>query len=148
MSGPPFRGGRAGRRIVLATVVCWSLLAASALAVGWTVGLGPGSSGQAQSVSLPTAPQSVTATCGAATTVTVSWNAVAGATGYTVYVSTTSASSGYTTAATGVTGTSWTSAALTAGNRWFEVAATVGGNWVGANSNATPRRTISGNTCS
>jgi hypothetical protein len=73
----------------------------------------------------PPAPTGVTAACTSdlATTVDVGWTAVPQATTYTVDESTTSATSGYTAAATGVTGTSWTSPSLSTGEYWFEVAA-------------------------
>ena len=76
----------------------------------------------------PPAPTGVTATCTSslATTVDVSWTAVPEATTYTVDESTTSATAGYAAAATGVTGTSWTSPSLTTGEYWFEVNADKG----------------------
>ena len=136
MSGRPFRG-RVGRRLIVATIVCWSLLVASALAVGWTVGLDPGTSGQAQSVSLPTAPTAVAAACGASTRVNLTWSAVTDAATYTVYESMTSETTGYTMVASGLTTTSWKSGKLPAGTYWFEVAATATGGWAGPNSAAT-----------
>jgi hypothetical protein len=84
---------------------------------------------QALTLSLtPPAPTGVTATCTSslATTVDVSWTAVPQASTYTVDESTTSATTGYTAAATGVTGTSWTSPSLTTGDYWFEVNADKG----------------------
>ena len=76
----------------------------------------------------PPAPTGVTATCTSslATTVNVTWTAVTSATSYTVDESTTSATTGYAAAATGVSGTSWTSPSLTTGEYWFEVAADKG----------------------
>ena len=76
----------------------------------------------------PPAPTGVTASCTSslATTVDVSWTAVPQATTYTVDESTTSATTGYAAAATGVVGTSWTSPSLTTGEYWFEVAADTG----------------------
>jgi hypothetical protein len=84
----------------------------------------PMSTTQALTLSLtPPAPTGVTATCTSslATTVNVNWTAVPQASSYTVDESTTSATSGYTAAATGVVGTSWTSPSLTTGDYWFEV---------------------------
>jgi cellulose 1,4-beta-cellobiosidase len=117
--------------------------------VGWTVGLGPGTSGQAQSVSLPAAPAIVTAACGTSTRVTITWSAVTGATSYNVYESATSSTTGYTVASSGLTTTSWKSGKLAAGTYWFEVAATAGtgGAWVGANSTAAGPLVIT-NKCS
>lgn len=76
----------------------------------------------------PPAPTGVTATCTSdlATKVDVSWTAVPQASTYTVDESTTSATTGYAAAATGVVGTSWTSPSLTTGEYWFEVAADKG----------------------
>jgi hypothetical protein len=86
----------------------------------------PMSTTQALTLDLtPAAPTGVTAACTSdlATTVNVSWTAVAQATSYRVDESTTSATTGYASAATGVTGTSWTSPSLSTGEYWFEVAA-------------------------
>jgi hypothetical protein len=81
--------------------------------------------------------------------VKVTWNAVTlpphgnPVLSYSVFESTVSSSTGYTTVATGVVGTSWTSVPLLAGNYWFEVAAVFGTNWLGSNSAATGQRTVS-----
>ena len=72
----------------------------------------------------------------------VSWAAVTHATTYTVYQSTTSATSGFTAAATGVTTTSWTSSTLNSGNYWYKVTVTLGGNWASAQSAATREATV------
>ncbi len=124
------------------------MLAASALAAGWTIALRSGSTGEARSSSLPAAPTGVSSACGTGKTVKVSWTAVTHASTYTVYQSTTSASSGYSAAATGVTGTSWTSGTLSAATYWFEVSATVGTKWASPNSTATASRVISSSSCS
>jgi hypothetical protein len=79
----------------------------------------------------------------------VSWTAVtppangSPAISYSILESVTSASSGYTVVATGVTGTSWTSGDLASGTYWFEVAASFGTNWLGSKSAATAERMIS-----
>ena len=73
--------------------------------------------------------------------------AVTHATTYTVYDSTTSATGTYTSVASGVTTTSWTSGTLTAGtNYWFEVTVSVGSNWASAKSTATGESTINSTT--
>jgi hypothetical protein len=72
----------------------------------------------------------------------VSWNPVPRATSYTIWESTTSATSGFSVAATGVTGSSWTSAGLATGSYWFEVSAVIGASWTSGNSSATAKRTI------
>ena len=80
---------------------------------------------------------------------TITWSAVTGATSYNVYESTTSSTTGYTVASSGLTTTSWKSGKLAAGTYWFEVAATAGtgGAWVGANSTAAGPLVIT-NKCS
>jgi len=72
---------------------------------------------------------------------------VSRATTYTIYKSTTSATGTYSSLATGVTTTSYTTATLTSGNYWFEVVAYIGTNWVGTKSGATGESTISGSGC-
>jgi len=115
-------------------------------ATNWTVTLHTASSGEAHSQTVPTAPTGVTAACAAPTTaktIKASWSAVTHATTYTVYNSTTSATGTYSSIATGVTTTSWTSGTLTAGTHyWFEVTASVGSNWTSAKSSATAESTI------
>ena len=59
-----------------------------------------------------------------------------------IWKSTTSATTGFTVAATGVTGSSWTSGSLATGSYWFEVSAVTGANWTSANSSGTAKRTI------
>jgi hypothetical protein len=78
----------------------------------------------------------------------VSWNPVAKATSYTIWKSTSSATSGYAVAATGVTGSAWTSGSLATGTYWFEVSAVTGTNWNSANSSGTAQRTILVAACS
>jgi hypothetical protein len=110
----------------------------------------PMSTTQAMTLSLtPPAPTGVTATCTSSlgTTVSVSWTAVPQAGSYTVDQSTTSATTGYTTAATGVVGTSWTSPSLTTGEYWFEVNADKG-SVSSPNSAASAQRTILAVGCS
>lgn len=99
--------------------------------------------GQAQVLS---PPASVTGTCtnaNTARTVTVTWASVPHAT-YTIYQSTTSATSGFTVAASAVTGTTWTSGTLSSGSTyWYEVAAVLSTTWQSAPSTATTGRKIS-----
>ena len=60
-----------------------------------------------------------------------------------MYDSTTSATGTYSLAASGVTGTSWTSGTLTSGtNYWFEVTVNIGSNWASGKSSATGESTI------
>jgi cellulose 1,4-beta-cellobiosidase len=104
------------------------------------------SSAESRSQTVPSAPSGVTAACNAPTstkTIKVSWTAVAHATTYTVFDSTTSATGTYTSIAAGVATTSWTSGTLTAGtNYWFEVTVSVGSNWTSSKSAATAESTI------
>jgi hypothetical protein len=69
------------------------------------------------------------------------------ATTYTVYDTTTSATGSYSSVATGVATTSWTSGTLSAATYWFEVAAYTGTNWIGTKSTATAESTISSSGC-
>jgi hypothetical protein len=97
---------------------------AVALATTWTIALQTGSSGEAHSQAAPAAPKGVTAVCtsGTAKTVKVSWTADPGAKNYTVADATVASTGPYTSIVTGQTGTSYTTAALTAGKSyWFEV---------------------------
>jgi cellulose 1,4-beta-cellobiosidase len=121
----------------------------TAWATNWVPTLHASSAGQAQARGVPAAPTGATAACtsSSAKTVKVSWTAVTRATSYTMYDTTTSASGTYTSAATGVTTTSWTSGTLSAANYWFEVAAYAGTNWIGTKSTATAESTISSSGC-
>ena len=129
-----------------AAILTATLLAGANItfASGWPVQLGSSSSAEGHAQAGPAAPTGAAATCTSATaaTVTLTWNAVTLASSYDIYESTASASSGYSLAATGVTGTSWTSGSLALGNYWFEVAALTGSNWQSANSAATSETTI------
>jgi hypothetical protein len=122
---------------------------ATAWASPWAVAIGAASSGEAGAQGAPSAPTGVTATCTSAvqTTVKVAWGAVTHATTYTVYASTTSAATGFSSLATGIVATSWTSASLATGNYWFEVAAYEGSQWASANSSVTAQRTITVALC-
>jgi cellulose 1,4-beta-cellobiosidase len=143
--------GRHGTLLVAAPIALVGLLLASSTgaawaATSWIVTLHTASSGEGHSQTVPSAPTGVTAACNAPTTsktIQVSWTAVTHATTYTVYDSTTSSTGTYSSIATGVTTTSWTSGTLTAGtNYWFEVTVSVGSNWASAKSTATGESTI------
>lgn len=131
--------------LTVAALVWWGAVSACG-ASNWMATVASGSKGESQATSLPAAPGSVGAVCAAPTTaktITVTWSAVSLATSYSVYDSTTSATAGFAVLATGVTGTSWTSAALTSGkNYWFKMTALVGSNWASAQSAASPESTI------
>jgi hypothetical protein len=116
----------------------------TAAASNWVGVLGLGSHGEAQARVLPSAPSGVSAACTSAfaKTIKVTWNTVATATTYSVYESTTSASTGYSLAASGVAGTSWTSGTLSNATYWFEVAAFIGTKWASPNSAATASHAI------
>jgi hypothetical protein len=121
----------------------------AAAASSWTTTLAAGSKGEAASGSIPAAPTGVAGTCQASNQqiIKVTWTAAAHATSYSVSKASTSGGT-YTTVATGVAGTSWTSGTLATGNYWFKVTAYIGTNWVGALSNASPtQRTISSGAC-
>ena len=132
-------------------VLVFSLLAGTgvASATAWTDALASGSKAQAQAQVLPSAPGGVSAACTSSSgkTIKVTWSAVAHATSYSVYKSTTSSSSGFSVTASGVSTTSWTSATLSNATYWFQVAADIGTNWQGANSASTASHVISSAGC-
>jgi hypothetical protein len=134
--------------VLAAALACVLALPVPPAGASWSVGLAGGSRGTATAGAL-TAPTGVTGTCGTGgnkSSVIVSWGAAAHATSYVVLQSSTSATTGYTTAATGIGGTTWTSPSLGNGDYWFQVVA-VNGNWSSAASMATAQRTIQGNNC-
>jgi hypothetical protein len=144
------------RGALLAAVVitsALSLLLSSGPAwatANWTVHVAAVNSGEAHAQALPTAP-SPTSACtspASAKTVKVSWTAVTHATAYAVYQSNTTATGTYTLQASGVATTSWTTAALSAGDYWYQVVADIGSNWTSAKSAATAERIISTSGCS
>jgi hypothetical protein len=123
---------------------------AEAASAGWSPALTQGSHGEAQSGTLPSAPGKPGSSCVSSTArqITVTWTASVRATTYSIYQSTTSATTGFTVTATGITTTSWTSPAqLAAGSYWFKVVATTGTKWAGAQSTATAQRTIGSGSC-
>jgi hypothetical protein len=118
-------------------------------ASSWAVALSAGSGGHTHAQAAPPAPAGMTATCTsfAQTTVLVSWSAVTHATTYTIYQSTTSSTTAFSSAAAGVVGTSWTSPSLSTGTYWFKVAAYEGNFWASATSAASAQRTIAALLC-
>jgi hypothetical protein len=134
-------------RLAIAGLV--ALAAGPAFASTWVSQLAAGSSAESHATTLPAAPGGVAAACQSATgkKIVVSWNAVSKATAYTVLDSTTSVTSGYSVAASGVTSTSWTSGALSSGNYWFEVTVSVGTNWTSPNSAASGETTLGTLSC-
>jgi hypothetical protein len=132
--------------VLVLALLFWGAGAARA---NWTIGLAGASSAEASAASAPAVPTGVASACTSAlgTTVVVSWNPVARATSYTIWRSTTSATSGFTVTTTGVTGSSWTSGSLATGSYWFEVSAVIGTSWTSGNSSATAKRTILITTC-
>lgn len=140
-------GHPAARLLLLALVLLFA--AATVAKASWAIGLKSGSNAQASAGAAPATPSGVMSACTSPTksTVKVSWSTVANATSYTIWKSTTSATSGYSVAASGVTGSSWTSGNLSSGSYWFEVSAVIGTSWTSANSSATVKRTITLTTC-
>jgi len=138
-------------RLLLAVPLTFALLSAPGIASAssWVDTLASGSRGQAQAQVLPSAPVSVVALCTSPTTKTiqVTWAALTHATSYSVYQSTTSASTGYSLAASGVIATSWTSGTLPKATYWFELAGYIGTNWVSPNSTATGSHVIATGGC-
>jgi len=141
-----FARGVASALMVLVLGVVWST--PSAAATKWTITLKTGSKGEAKSSF--SAPTGVVGTCVSSSEniITVSWTALAHATSYTVYDSTTSSSAGFSVIASTVSGTSWTSGSLGAGTYWFQVSSHVS-NWTSANSaSSSPRMVTNGPGCS
>ena len=125
--------------MVLVLSVAWST--PSAASTKWTVTVKSGSTGEAKSSFL--APAGATGTCVSPSEklITVTWTALAHATSFTVYDSTTSSTTGFTVVASSVSGTSWASGSLGAGTYWFQVTAHVS-NWTSANSGSSSPRVI------
>jgi hypothetical protein len=145
------------RGALLVVVVLTSALSLLAVSSGtawaranWTVRAATGNSGGAHAQALPTAPTPTSACSSPASawTVRVSWTAVTHATAYAVDQSNTTASGTYTLQTSGVTATSWTTAALTTGDYWYEVVADVGTSWASAKSAASAERVVSSSACS
>jgi len=124
-------------------------ISGTAWASTWKPTLKTGSTAESRAQGSPATPTSVAAACSSSTakTIKVTWGSVTKATSYTIYDATKSASGTYTSLATGITTTTWTSGTLSAGNDWYEVAALVGSNWVGFKSAATTESTISSSGC-
>jgi hypothetical protein len=129
--------------VVLFVILTVSTVVPAVSASTWTLSLASASSAESQAKPPPAAPTGVSSACVLTLPeIRVSWTAVTGATSYAVYDSTTSSSSGFGLATSGITTTSWTSAALSTGNYYFEVVAYQGANWVSTNSNTTNELTI------
>ena len=119
------------------------LPASSARATTWTIPLGSLNASESRAAGPPAVPQEVTANCVLVLpAVTISWQAVAGATAYVVLESTTSAAGPFNTVVGNSSGTSFTTGALPAGNYWFVVESQLGANWVSTASASTAESTI------
>jgi hypothetical protein len=152
VSAQPARGGvPRAPAVAVAVAVAVILLCGTvtAAAAGWTVGAAGGSNAHSRGGTL-VPPTGLSTVCGTGPNkdkVTVSWAAAPQATSYSILQSSTSATTGYSTVATGVAATTWTSPSLANGSYWFEVV-TVTGNWSSAGSTATAQRTITSSACS
>jgi len=115
MQGDPLGGRPAGRRI---WGVAWLRLSAClvALLVGCGGGVGTSSSATPQAATVPGAPSGVTVTAGDNES-TLNWGAVAGATSYNVYRSTTQGSLGTKIGAS--TGTSYVDTSASNGTTYY-----------------------------
>jgi hypothetical protein len=145
------RRRRGAPLVVAGLAAVLSLLASTGTAwaaANWTVKVATVNSGEAKAQALPAAPTATSACANPASgkKVTVTWAAITHASGYGVYQATAAATGPYTLQMT-VTTTTWTSAALAAGNYWYEVVANIG-SWASANSAATTKRIISSSACS
>jgi hypothetical protein len=132
------------RLLATAGLIVALLAEGTAAASNWTIAAGPGSSAEVQAGTAPT-PTDVSATCATptGTSIQLAWAAVAHASSYTVYQSTTSSSAGFNVVASGVTSPNWTSAPLPAGSYWYELSDTIGANWLSRTSVATTGMVIS-----
>jgi hypothetical protein len=133
--------------LALALAGAWDLRPAgrAAAATSWSAHVAAGSKGLALSQGLPSTPTGVSAACTGlllSPTVKVSWSSVAKATSYAVYQSTTSSSSGFSQAASGVVALNWTTGTLGTGNYWYRVVAYIGSNWASSQSSSTTQITI------
>jgi fibronectin type 3 domain-containing protein/regulation of enolase protein 1 (concanavalin A-like superfamily) len=90
------------------------------------------SSTQANAITAPAAPGTVTAS-GGSTQIALSWTASTGATGYNV-LRATNANGSYTTVATGLTGTSYTDTGLSSGTTYYYAVTATNGSGSSANS--------------
>ena len=120
---------------------------AASAATNWIVGNGGTNGGAGRAQSLPSAPTGIDAECLSLVgwTINVTWSSVPHASGYTIYRSTSSASSGFSVYAT-VNGntTSYSDANFSIlTSYWYRVTVTVGANWVSAQSASSPKRSIS-----
>lgn len=128
-------------------VMSQTLDAGPAWGSNWVVPLRSGSKGQAAASAVPAAP-TATATCSLISLqITVSWTAVAHASKYDVYVSSSGSGGPYLLAASGVVGTTWTSPILLLGTYFYKVTATVGTTWTTALSAPTVGHTITVAIC-
>lgn len=139
------RDGRVPRVVV---ALAAATLGATAIAVAsaWTVSLSGGSHGEAQAQAAPAAPTSPTAVCVSTSTrtVNVAWTAVARASSYTIFDSTTGSGGTYNPLASGVTTNPYTTSSLSSGTYYFKVTAVIGPSWASGKSVATsPGRIIS-----
>jgi len=145
---------RRGALLVVAAIASTlSLLLWSGTAwatTNWALHVATVNSGEAKAQALPAAPAPTSACTSPASakTVKVSWTAITHATTYAVYQSDTTATGTYTLQTSGLTTTSWTTAALATGDYWYEVVADIGSNWASVKSAAGAERIISSSACS
>jgi hypothetical protein len=137
--------------VVVAIATAWALFGSAGTAFGattWTVKVATVNSGQAQSVALtaPTPTSTCTAPVATAKKVTVTWTAIAHASNYGVYQSTTVGGI-YTLQATVTTATWTTPSALANGTYFYEVVVNFSTTWASPKSAATVKRTIANSGC-
>jgi|GEM_PF-3704660 len=115
----------------------------------WVIALASAGKQGAAAATHLAAPTGVQASCSGLVSLAahVVWNAVSRASTYRIWRST-SATTGFTVVASGVTATSWTSSTLSLGTYYFEVSATAGTHWVGPQSAASNSITILAILCS
>ena len=143
-----FRRRRLVTSLAGAVAVWCTATAPAASASNWLDTAATGSTGEAQAQGLPAAPTGAASSCQSSTVskVTVAWNTVTHATAYSVFQSTTSSTSGFSLAASGISTSPWTSGNLSSGNYWFKVTATEGSNWSSGQSSSTIEATVVKNT--
>ena len=138
---------RSRRRLlveVLVLIVCLLGGTRIASASNWLNHLAAASKGQARAQTVPTAPTGMTASCPVPTTAVIklAWTAVKHATTYSVYQSTTSATSGFVEVKAGLTTPTWTTAILSAAMYWYKATVIFGNNWASLQSTVANRATI------
>jgi hypothetical protein len=130
--------------VTVGLVLTVTMVSSGATSLQWAIGIAASSKGISRTTTAPATPTAVAAACTSATvkTIKITFTGVTHATSYTLFDATTSATGTYSSLATGITISPYTTVALANGNYWFELEALVGTNWVSVKSSATAEYTI------